>query len=150
MTESDPFVKKVTTEMRDMEKLEQKLRRDAESIRERLAQMRQRRTELERSLAVYREMMGGGQEVSTVIEATGTIAEVALRILRESGEPKTINDLVVELKSLGKLKGGGGASGRADYATVYQALRRDDRFVKGDNGEFSPAPEVPSAPERPS
>jgi hypothetical protein len=150
MVESDPFVKKVTSELHDMEKKEQKLRRDAEGIREQLAQMRQRRTELERSLMVYRDMMGVGQEGSSTIEVQGTIADVAFRVLRESGGPRTVNDLVVELKTLGKLKGGGGASGRGAYATVYQAISRDTRFVKVGAGEFSPAPEVPSAPERPS
>lgn len=149
MLESDPFVRKVTSEMREMEKRESKLRRDADNIREQLVHMRQRRTELDRSLAVYRDMMGVGQESSAPAEVQGTIADVALRVLRESGGPKTVNELAAELRAMGKLKGGG-TSGRADYATVFSAISRDDRIVKVGPGSFSPAPGVPSAPERPS
>lgn len=139
MTEPDAFVKKVTSELRDMDRREHKLRRDAESIREQIAQMKQRRAELDRSLAVYRDVMGVGQEVDAPIEASeGTIADLALKVLRENGGPMTVNALVPELQKLGKLQGGG-ASGRANYATLYQAIRRDDRFRKVGPEGFSPA-----------
>lgn len=150
MAETDAFVKKVVAELHEMERREQKLHREADSIRQQLAQLRQRRAELDRSLTVYRDVMGVGQEGVAAAEAVeGTIADVAFRVLRENGGPMTIGSLVSELQRLGKLKSGG-ASGRADYATVYAAIRRDDRFLKVGKGEVSPAPDAPSAPERPS
>jgi hypothetical protein len=148
MPETDAFVKKVTSEIRDMERREEKLKRDAEAIRLSLGEMRQRRVELDRSLAVYREVMGVGEAVASPEVPEGTIADVALKILRDMGRPATVGYLVAELQALGKLKGGG-ASGRADYGTVYQALNRDPRFLRVGKGEFSPAPEGPSVPERP-
>jgi len=92
--------------------------------------------------------MGVGEGVASPDVPEGTIADVALRVLLASGEPKTVGYLMSRLQALGKLKGGG-ASGRADYGTVYQAISRDPRFLKVGKGEFSPAPESPSAPPQP-
>ncbi len=143
MVETDAFVKKVTSELRDMERREQKLRKEAEAIREELAGMRSHRTELDRSLAVYRKVMGIGEGAIAVEAPEGTIADVALKVLIDKGGPRSVGYLVSELQALGKLKGGG-TSGRADYGTVYQAISRDDRFVKVGKGEFSPVEEPPT------
>jgi hypothetical protein len=139
MPENDPFVKKVTGELREMDRREEKLRGDAERIRQQLVLIRQRRVELDRSLATYRDVMGvGGEPGASTEPPEGTIADVALRVLEENGSPMTVGSLVAELSSLGKLKGGG-TSGRADYGTVYQAIGRDSRFIKVGKGQFSPA-----------
>jgi hypothetical protein len=148
VADTDPFVRKVTSELREMERREHKLQADAERIREQVFGIRRRRGELEKSLAVYQDVMGVGQASSAPDVPEGTIADVAFKVLRELGGPRTVNDLVSELQSLGKLKGGG-TSGRADYGTLYQALNRDSRFVRVGRGEFIPAPDAPSAPEQP-
>jgi len=152
MAEADAFIKKVNDELRDMGKKEAKLHRDAEAIRQQLSQIRQRRTELDRSLGVYRDVMGVGQEgaASAFEEASAdeTIADVAHRILTQRGGSMPVPAIVRELKALGKLKGGG-TSGRADYATTYQAIRRDDRFAMSQEG-VRLAEAVPSEPEPPA
>jgi hypothetical protein len=60
----------------------------------------------------------------------------------------SVDELVTELRQMGKLKGGG-ASGRGDYGTVYRTLARaPDRFLKQPGrGEFSVVPSAPPLPD---
>jgi O-antigen/teichoic acid export membrane protein len=79
----------------------------------------------------------------------GTIADVAYSILSQHGGRMSVGNLVTELRRMGKLKSDGGASRRADYRTVYQALQRaPDRFIKQPGrGGFSLAAGTTPAPD---
>ena len=155
MVETDAFVKRVESQLREIARRETKLSEQEDAIRRQRSELRSRSTELTRSLNVYRQVMemdDSTERQETRSEdstsAEGTIADIAERILRAQGRPMTTNEIVAELQRVGKLKGGG-ESGRGDYGTAYRTLLRDSRFARVDKGVFSLADD-PNEPEPPS
>ncbi len=146
MSETDAFVRRVESELRDIARREAKLSEQEDSLKRQRSELRSRSVELTRTLNVYKQVMGilvG--DTATQLAAPpemqsptteGTIADIAESVLRRHGRPMTTNEIVAELQRAGKLKGGG-ESGRGDYGTAYRTLLRDSRFVRVDKGVFS-------------
>jgi hypothetical protein len=150
MTNGD-FVKRVETELRDLNKREKKLLDQEDTLKKQRAELRARAAELNRSLAVYRQVMG--MEPSEPEEAAmptgevteGTIADVAFEVVHRVGGTMRTSDIATELVRLGKLTG---KDSRVDYSTVYRSLMRDSRFMPAGKGEFSVV--ASSGPQPPS
>lgn len=92
---------------------------------------------LERSLTVYREVMGieDHPQLNVLGEIpTGTIAAMAEAVIVRSGGSARVADIATVLSDQGKLKSG---SGRSGYGTVYSILSRNPRFRKASEGVFT-------------
>jgi hypothetical protein len=142
MNESDAFIKKAESELRDINRRETKLAEQDDMIKRQRAELRARSAEVSRTLSVYKQIMGVDTIQPDVDKpgtaeslSEGTIADVAEDVLKANARPMTTNELVEELQRRGKLKDGG-ESGRGPYGTAYRTLLRDKRFVRVDKGIF--------------
>lgn len=124
---TDAFIQKANDEMARLVQRETELAvREAELRRERAA-LKPRIDALQKSIHMYREVMGLPGEGPTVADEAesgpdSTIADRAYQTMRSRGGRMRVADIAIELG--------------VEYATAYSSLIRDARFLKGDPGEF--------------
>lgn len=141
--DDDPFIKKANDELARLFQEEAQLaEREAEVRRERAAH-KLRIEALQKSLQMYREVMGLAVAVQSAAYDTdhgfdSTIADRAYQLMRSRGGRMRVAEIADELAAL---RGDDGTSvSKSDYATVYSSLARDARFTKAAPGEFQLGP----------
>jgi hypothetical protein len=137
---AEEFVTRVRDQLRSLRVQDDQLAATEEGIQRKRAELGARIQAYERSLEVYREVMGEQNEAKPPTSLFGeddqkglTIAEMAQAIIARGGGEARIADIAKELIRVGKVKD----EGRTGYATVYSILNRDRRFRRVGGGVFS-------------
>ena len=138
----DDFLERAELERSSIRKQREHLASQLDGIRRKGEELAQREQDLDRSLRVYRDVMGipERREAKPVGDLfgdvpMGTIAEMAEAIIKKHGRPMKVADLTRALEEIGKLSRSA-ESTRANYGTVYGTIRNHPSFVKTGTGEF--------------